>query len=1223
MKIRDLLLFFVLLIIIPINVKAGICDGQAKDSLGFCKISPISVGRGYITKNMYYTNGEAMTVQKYSINYNGAQNDVFCLDAVESSPYSFNYARELDIENSSFDRGIAAIYQLYFEGYMYAKRHGQSLDNWLDYANVAMRSLLYRYKYGNYRSSYPTNYGSSNLFAGWLENSALVFEGQQLSKNKIRVDTNHPYIVAKLYYCRALMAADEIGKRTNIIPSSSYAYCEKYVKSGYSADNHEETNNYGKTTVKAYKVKFNADKEKAVTQFDEAGNFTQTVDVSISNWEEIYSGYNSIKGVLNSYLNISGVSCSDSRLSCSLAENSNIGINLFEKYDENISPTIKIKIKGKLADFKRSTNIKASINYNYYMPLSTDNLVIMKQDETTQRMVAYLTDSSISTKFDLTLSMPSVCQAKVETNDGVEVQKYYIGTQTEENNVKDALVYMQDYGCCNVNSSLLDEGSEALKYYEENCQVDDEVKLVQNCGSKCDENTKIEDTKYSESYIKQVSIDKIMKQIAFAEGQYNKGYYSLDTLLNEYKKYTKWTDSDYVTKAQDVKSHKIASDGTETSTDTTETDDTASTDTTNNIVLPASGGNTYCTLYTSETDNIFYPTTTVATSGQFFVFKKDTQPYIKGTIIGNMHTDYNRWESDFDDAVSAEKDAYTMWQTDLNYNDALGNAKAIMTGSECCEKSADGKTCAKSATYTNYSGTATGKYYYAGNSYGAQNLQSPYNVKYTIGGCDGGGAPSPKDTDADKKSLDAAKNTRIQLQTYKADCQNRTDLDTYWNYNLDPDLTFHYKQNVLSQDGKNTVSNNITDDVKMSISTNKVKYWLGESTDVNKSSETGSENFKSKPITYGFTGGQNIYNYKADKTTDYSITYNQTLYYKPNTVYYSLIPDGKIITSKSDSTSIGNIAKTYSNGQLLEIGYVYNLSITNYMGSYETWFSLNNVGHLFSNYNKSSNVTTKPASNTQQSLTNYLNANPEYKDSDSSSYASKCCYYDQEVIIKRNCATCTDPNAKPQFIYRSVSTTDINPNNRTLGTNWSDAKGDSALKQIEALGGNAISNAIDDTYKNLNSVIGSNNKVALLNKTDTKTKTELLATKVDTYDDDHLEYEFVLTSAKMKYIKQYNVGKNYADMDFSNNVSFGNNCEQMTGYSCNSSGKECISGFVTCYASNTSGRNKWKYYNNETKSFANANNSSTLFYKAGEFGAYPEPEDNEGNKYLDTHTNWP
>ena len=103
-----------------------------------------------------------------------------------------------------------------------------------------------------------------------------------------------------------------------------------------------------------------------------------------------------------------------------------------------------------------------------------------------------------------------------------------------------------------------------------------------------------------------------------------------------------------------------------------------------NTLSGISSGNNYCMLFTSENNDIYFPGTAIATSGRFFVFNELNneectnsinpgancfrQPYIDGKINLVMHTNYDKWNTDYKDAIENEKTAYNNWQNDKTVN---------------------------------------------------------------------------------------------------------------------------------------------------------------------------------------------------------------------------------------------------------------------------------------------------------------------------------------------------------------------------------------------------------------------------------------------------------------------------------------------------------------------------------------------------------------------------
>ena len=245
-----------------------------------------------------------------------------------------------------------------------------------------------------------------------------------------------------------------------------------------------------------------------------------------------------------------------------------------------------------------------------------------------------------------------------------------------------------------------------------------------------------------------------------------------------------------------------------------------------------------------------------------------------------------------------------------------------------------------------------------------------------------------------------------------------------------------------------------------------------------------------------------------------------------------------------------------------------------------------------------------------------------------------------EMAFKRNCDVC-DPNDpttydfEPQFYYRSISLSDVTPNEREGETNWTDAKGTAAKTQIEL--GSGIANS--ETIKN------NNEYVALANgndySKDGKISTYLADSsnvgKHDIYDDgtrEYLEYEVTLTTKDMQMIKRNSSRSyfNYAKMNmcagFPKNVK---DDDEQYCFKCNGDMKECESSFVTSFFSDTTGRSKWKYYVNGQYCVGNIKTcikglDYTMVDSKGQIvsdldGIYPDPL--FPKQFLERYKNWP
>lgn len=272
------------------------------------------------------------------------------------------------------------------------------------------------------------------------------------------------------------------------------------------------------------------------------------------------------------------------------------------------------------------------------------------------------------------------CQYKVVDENGVETPKYELHitnptTDTPEVQVVDALTYMTK-GCCsdvepkffNVNTP---DGREALNYYKDHCMVKDIVSFENNCPKKfeynqetkkCEEKVvrEADDFSYTQSYVLQVPmktiIDKFLKTTSF------------ENINNDNETLRYYYDENL--------------------------------------------SNKYCKVLTSEDNEIYFPTTAVATSGRFFVFQelKDTkectltglnynskncfrQPYVKGTIHLYVVNNYSAWLSDYNAAVS-ERNKYCSGvaidekeglSNNVKCNEAINRVRDLENAKNTCE----------------------------------------------------------------------------------------------------------------------------------------------------------------------------------------------------------------------------------------------------------------------------------------------------------------------------------------------------------------------------------------------------------------------------------------------------------------------------------------------------------------------------------------------------------
>lgn len=840
----------------------------------------------------------------------------------------------------------------------------------------------------------------------------------------------------------------------------------------------------------------------------------------------------------NPKVQITELECSEG-LTCEIdTEKSgfNLKDNLVEKFNED-KITFYVKVTGNSKMLKDKKKGTLTVKIDKYHVLDTDNLAILRGYATQaqglseylpgksmhsicyQRMVALMPTTPQKVELEIDLELPPYCKA--ETDDQGN-KTYKLGT--EEVSISD---YINEGCCTDVDTSQLSEAE--LEVFEANCGGEDIVDLKQECGAgSCEGNNGTLPAKNVDSYVKQVSMKGTMDKVYKWENSASVNTATYAQQTKENLKY--WRDDEFASELE---------------------------------------SNPYCKIYTSEENHMYYPTTTTATSGRFFVFGKGEdgqylQPYVDGKIYSTFHTAFELWQKDYIKAIQEEKKAYTAWQRQEQINEALSNGSETTTPVDeyCgdCGTDSNGNTIPCKYTYTKHTIEAYDTYYkgdYAGTPLGS------YTDSWNTGSeCGNNTAKPTANVSGTWSAYTAARDARRNLQTQKKQCQTASDnYRNNWKYILEPDLTFHYNQKYY--DSVSGQTKYLTTDINMVISDKSEKYFPNVSTKVTEPSKTSGSwsgvNFNQgdgaeyESAIYGGTNhvGERIKEpfENVDKTDNEHHNYTRDfedikLYYRPDKAYYSLIPTGLYITNV-DITSAQDA---------LDIGYVFNVQITNYQGEYETWFTIENNGHL----EIEPTNDKKNESNIQYRINQYLEEHAseftdQANDIDASkAFSSKCIYCNREVIYERDCITCEDDeNFKPNYIYRTVNPSDIDPNNRgdsgDLGNNWSNPKGEAAENRINSLG------------------------------------------KADSIYDDHtkenLEYEFNLSTKVMQEIKKSNKSTNYYDF----------------GLKCNDYGKECESTFINEYASYTEGRNKYKYYVNGT--FKVGTMDSLLG------GTYPELED--------------
>ncbi len=911
-------------------------------------------------------------------------------------------------------------------------------------------------------------------------NGANTFEGLEPQYPDFpTISTDQNYAASQAIFCAGKVAG------------GSSAFCKSFL-SGYDSIYTDET--------KDYNIEFVVDgtpEDVEGTSYD----YHKRVKVKVEGIDDINDAIQNY-GLqdLGSEITFEKVSCSKGNCKANISE----GTDLL-----NGDSTFELEVYGSYEDIASNSKITVEIEYKYYFPFGASGVGILvdSPSEGKQRMIGYLDSMHHKLSFDLDITLPNVCKFE----DG----QYKLGNKA---------VGIDEYinaGCCEgVEEGKLSK--EQKDIYNEQCKDQDVVNLVTDCQGDCNEDGSV-NKEPSDSSVEQIDYDTLLKKIKTSEKKVVDG----KTTTTDYSNYTKnalkyWRDDEFEKELEN---------------------------------------NEYCKIYTTEENHMIYPMTTASTSGRFFVFTKDdkgeySQPEVTGEITAFFNTAYDVWRKDYKTAILAEMEAFTKYQSALNKEDAIkvANEEGDKTETKCCDYDEENETCnVEPEEYTYRSGTAKGKYYDGTyNNTTPQKAETAYWV--TKGNsCVKTSTDSSGLKQARKDYADAIK-TRKTLEDKKRTCEKiNKKFDNSWKYILDPDLSFTYTQQYYdSVSGNTKVVEQEVEFIKAEGTNDDnglAKYWpktsqlpAKQSSTNNNTSVNFTENAKTSKYggaKYGYpvaakTGelepdnemkGANNPFMEVDEPSENQPNSSQTwkadLYYRPTVGYYSLVPSGLYVTDQQMN----------SYPDAINIGYVFNVQITNYQGKYRTWFTIENNGHLeIEPKGKSKNL-----SNVQYRI------NQKLAD-DSSVFESLCVYCNREVIYDRDCSTCVPPVTPdsdkfyPNYVYRTINPSNMDPNNRKdsgdLGNNWSDAKGEAAESRIRQIG---LKDGMFD----------------------------------DSADSETLEYVFNLDTKTMQEIKKYNKNSNY--YDWSNGYSG-------SLFSCNEDGKECISSFVTRYASNISGRQKYKYY---------------------------------------------
>ena len=794
--------------------------------------------------------------------------------------------------------------------------------------------------------------------------------------------------------------------------------------------------------------------------------------------------------------------------------------------------------------------------------------------------------------------------------------------------------------CANIDVSTLVQGSKEEDDYIKKCGPI--VHLEQSCGkSSCDGDSSYK--AFNHSYVRMRNMKYLMQDLDNEGANSNGGFIGTDS---KYSEYLDSTVNNYC------------------GTFTTESVD---------MYTPATAASVsgQFFVFDSYTSNDYNNV-----NGYF------RQPFIVERVKSTFFFHYKQWLSDYTAAVWAEINAYDNWQdavkdVKVKY-DAMIEAKKVR---DEAQSAVDNESCRfyREHRYKN------GKVEWEDDGYDSETCNNNLkNAKEAYESALNAHKESYEVTEPQtQQAYKSAIAARLAKETERETCVDA--LKKYSNpgvsFNSVPQVDFTYKQNSKTEGNKEYTINMVNN-------TEAVKYWpnvtsnsgissyLGlnysglNSQGKNPSSSANSlagvankpysdaatrqnkgvvlKNEKGETDNYNWPDGKhdnckptanspkpcvsydfdnlsfNSMQLASDGTIPYSSSdtniviegeekISKIYYYRPPNNSFSLMNSGEYKTLNYTSNS----AVTDING--LEIGYVYNIELTSYAGEYTTSFKMNNIGASYS--------TGKQK--VQELIDAYIRNN------NITNFESTCNYCNMEMAFNRICESCEDDGGDgdgegfeylPQFYYRSISLSDVTPNERKDGeTNWSDNKGNAAKALIELGSGSAsLDSSETSDYIALNTL-----KVNAKNSSDdaaTYLADSSGTGKHDIYDDvsrDYLEYEVTLTTKDLQLIKK-NSAKSYFKYSEMNMcagiVPNSKDIDSQYCFKCNCDMKECESSFVSTFFSDTSGRSKWKYYVDGRYCIGTISTCiKGLDYV--EDGKYPDPL--FPKQFLERYKNWP
>lgn len=542
--------------------------------------------------------------------------------------------------------------------------------------------------------------------------------------------------------------------------------------------------------------------------------------------------------------------------------------------------------------------------------------------------------------------------------------------------------------------------------------------------------------------------------------------------------------------------------------------------------------NNYCTVACKDDLDIELPTTKETAAGQYFTLDNYTPKIKAKRTCVTSEINYDTFEADLKAAEEDMVDAYNVWQDYLAYYNGQASSPleddddSGTEGPECCSgccgecpESGDTSCCGDIADDTcswEYDGWKT-------------DYTGPNGTEFSESGCDGttgcdpcGGSSSCSYTRAELKSAayqneqdkyDEYVEARDEYNTLIAEYRKCSSWLTETEYTFEPTVTFRY-DDVDGEIFPIEYTFDYDDDVDMNGFNKKYTYWTEYAPETNEEYTDGGDNSadlgnaldRIKFNLVSCTGPtcaptsdttstnedrsvSNIFYTSKYIKREENVTYT---YHLPRV--YTIVPSGKVSTNKNAGVTTVELEDN-----------AVPVNINTRAGTYNYVLKITDIEDDLRRQKKPNNSDDDFEERFNAIA---LNAGEDY-----------VCNY--KVVNDIYMPDTEDLN----FFYRTIDLADINPNNRRLGYNWSDARAATVIERLREA---------SESYQVL------------------------------TNSADRDRFSFTLTPTIMKQIRNYNATKNneadggYSDWDLYC-ADYGDSYKQ--------GGYHCYSNFLTCLAS--------------------------------------------------------